>query len=309
MKRLKKILLLGIFILCFAGLCACDITSSKQDVQKPDASSYTVIFEQSGVKDVVKTVEKGKALTDIPTPKAKTGYTVAWDTSDFSSITKNMTVKAIETPKKYTIVFDENGGEELAADTLTVEYDSLYLLPKPTHLDGLFFKGWYVGETNVETSGIWRTDKELTVKAVWQCRLTFQEKGLNDKVFYVDYGKSFTDIPQIESVPVGVNCYWSVLDFSNVTENMTVSVISEAKEFSICLDWNNGTGKTKTVTVKYGENYSLDTPSFLGHTFDCWTYNGEEIPLSGIWNLGGENIVLKARWINNADTGDWTPLS
>ena len=307
MKHLKKILLIGIFVFCFEGLCACDTASSTPDGEKNEPSSYTVVFEQNGVKDIVKTVGKGETLTDIPVPQAKMGYTVAWDITEFSSIMKNMTVKAIETPKKYTILCDENGGEDLAVDVLTVEYDALYALPTPTHSDGLLFKGWYIGETNVATSGIWRTDEEITVTAVWQCRLTFQQDGVSDKIFYVDYGKAFTDVPQIENVPIGIHCYWSVLDFSSVTENMVIGIIAEKKQFSICLNWNNGSGKTKTVTVKYGENYSLETPSSLGHTFACWTYNGEEIPLSGIWSLGDENIILDAKWINNAEIGDWTP--
>ncbi len=304
MKRFKKFLFVSLFVISSLLFCSCDSLG-----QNGDRQSYTVTFEQNGVKDIVKTVKAGETLDDIPLPKDKVGYTIVWDTNDFSSITQDMTVKAIETPNKYTISFDENSGNALFSDTITVEYDATYVLPQPTHAEGFLFKGWQVGNELLKNSGIWRIDgqESITATAVWQCSITFQQEGLTDRVFYVNYGESFMDIPQIENVPLGVDCRWNISDFSSVTENMTVSVIYEAKQFSVCLDLNDGSGKTQTITVKYGENYSLNAPQRKGYTFDCWTYNGEEISSSGIWLFGGENITLKAKWTNNADVGDWTP--
>lgn len=302
MKHFKKLLVVTFSLIFSFCLYACSCA-----VNENDNRNHTVTFEQTGVQDIVKTVKNGETLTDIPTPQTKTGYTVVWDMTDFTSITESRIVKAIETPNEYTVILDENGGEELVDDTVTVEYDAVYSLPRPTHMADLIFKGWYSGNTNVNTSGIWRMDKSVALTAVWQCQITFRQEGVADKTFLVDYGKTFTDIPEIENVPLGVESHWSISDFSSVTENTIVTAIYGAKEFSICLDWNDGTGKTETVIVTYGENYSLDIPSRLGYTFECWTYNGEEIPHSGIWTIGGENIKLKARWKNNADMGDWTP--
>ena len=61
---------------------------------------YTISFVQAGQETKTFEVKEGESFTGIPTPAAKTGYTVEWDTKDFTNITGNMTVTAIETANK-----------------------------------------------------------------------------------------------------------------------------------------------------------------------------------------------------------------
>ena len=107
-----------------------------------ETTTYTVTFKQYNQPAVVKTVEKGESLTDIPTPVARTGYTVVWDKTaeDLENITQNITVEAIETPNIYTITYDANGGE-VDTQTQTVTYDQAYVLATPEREDYLF-QGW-----------------------------------------------------------------------------------------------------------------------------------------------------------------------
>ena len=77
------------------------------DVTPPkEGEYYTVTFRQDGQKDVTRSVKAGEALTDIPTPVEKDGYTTIWDKTEFSSVSEDMLVLAIATANEYTISFD-----------------------------------------------------------------------------------------------------------------------------------------------------------------------------------------------------------
>ena len=127
-----------------------------------------VTFQQSGQVDIVKTLKKGETLTDIPTPVSKTGYIIEWAAADFTNITADMTVKATETAKTYTLVFDANGGS-LTQTTITVTYGQAYSLPTPTH-DTKVFIGWMYNNTNISLVGTWSIDTdtaEVVLTAEW----------------------------------------------------------------------------------------------------------------------------------------------
>ena len=133
-----------------------------------EIQSVKVTFKQSGQADIVKTIKKGETLTDIPTPALKTGYIIEWESVDFTNITADMTVNAIETAKTYTLVFDANGGS-LTQTTITVTYGQAYNLMTPTH-DTKLFVGWMYNDTNVSSIGTWEIDAdtaEVVLTAQW----------------------------------------------------------------------------------------------------------------------------------------------
>lgn len=94
MKKIVCLLLTLITMLCFC--CACE------------KGNYTITFVQSGQENIVKQVERGKKLTDIPTPIAQDGYDIYWDITDFSTITGDTTVNAVIKPKTFTITYTYN---------------------------------------------------------------------------------------------------------------------------------------------------------------------------------------------------------
>ncbi len=155
-----------------------DDSSSEDDASSEnspsDSSEETetqwvkVTFQQNGQVDIVKTIKKGETLTDIPMPALKTGYIIEWESVDFTNITADMTVNAIETAKTYTLVFDANGGS-LTQTTITVTYGQAYNLMTPTH-DTKLFVGWMYNDTNVSSIGTWEIDAdtaEVVLTAQW----------------------------------------------------------------------------------------------------------------------------------------------
>ena len=149
-------------------------TPENSEEQKPSDENetkkeyVTVTFKQEGKADVVKSVEKGTTLTDIPTPAAKTGYTVAWDKTDFRNITENTVVNAVETVKTYTIKFEGNIGA-LAKTPMTVTYGEAYELPTAKSEEGTF-NGWTYKGADFAMEGTWTMDvegDEIVLAAKW----------------------------------------------------------------------------------------------------------------------------------------------
>ena len=155
---MKKSLIIFLLALgtCFA-LTACDRAGGEQSSSSKESSTsivtsssekesssieevrqnVTVTFKQNGQNDVVRTLEKGTSLINVPTPKEKTGYTVAWDTTSFTDINEDMVVNAVETANTYTVTYDANGGT-VAVATQEVTFDAVTTLAEPTKEDYLF---------------------------------------------------------------------------------------------------------------------------------------------------------------------------
>lgn len=173
--RKKFIVFILSIVMCFA--CASCGASSKTDGVSIDSSVdstqgetqyITVTFKQDGQVEIVKKVEKGGRLTDIPTPAPKTGYIVEWESVDFTNLTEDMTVNTIETAKKYTLSLNANGGS-VTQTTITVTYGQAYNLMIPTK-ENKVFDGWFYNDIHISLSGIWEidTDKaEVTLIAEW----------------------------------------------------------------------------------------------------------------------------------------------
>lgn len=176
------------FLLVFGMLLplqACSITN-EQGSSNPDSTSteqssetekelITITFKQSGVDDVVKTVNKGETLTDIPTPQTKIGYTVAWDKANFSNLTQNVVINAIETPKTYTVHLNANDGI-LSDKTITVVYDREYELPQPSR-QGYKFANWTYKDKNISSNGVWGTDSDETIELIAQWGAQWDNSG------------------------------------------------------------------------------------------------------------------------------------
>ena len=81
-------------LVCFALVAAVGLTgcNKNNDPPVPPVTTVTVTFVQMGEENIVKTVEFGGTLTDIPTPAARDGFIVAWDRTDFSGLVEDITV-------------------------------------------------------------------------------------------------------------------------------------------------------------------------------------------------------------------------
>ena len=156
-----------------------DVSSDSSDNSSDSSSDdptqkqiYTITFKQDGVDDIVKTVEEGEALTDIPSPNQIVGYYVEWSVTDFSSITENITVNAVPTAKKYKIIYtlgtrEDDDMAQLDNREQQVEYDADYVLETPT-CEGYIFEGWLLENTETPfEEGVWNIDGDVTLVAQW----------------------------------------------------------------------------------------------------------------------------------------------
>ncbi len=140
---------------------------------KEDATFYEIKFVHlDGTEESVE-VERGTTLQAdrIPTCQQITGYTVAWEVTDFSTITSGRIVNAVKTPNTYTITYQLSKEESIAGDTtVTVEYDKSYQLATPKHSDyNMIFNGWKNAETGekVKSTGDWKIAGNVTLVAIW----------------------------------------------------------------------------------------------------------------------------------------------
>ena len=140
---------------------------SSGDVQK---QYVTITFRQDGQEDIVKTIEQGTTLTDVPTPVGKTGYTVVWNKTDFTNVAESVIVTAVETAKTYTIILSVGDNASISQTTITVTYGQAYELPTPSNPNKTF-KGWKYNGEDFASTGTWELDVEageLTIVAQWK---------------------------------------------------------------------------------------------------------------------------------------------
>ncbi len=196
---MKKIVYLLLLIVMSLGLVACGGGG-----EPPVTEKYTITFKQTGYDDVIRQVEEGKTLatSEIPVIQGpgKTGYTIAWDVTDFSTITDDATVNAVETPNVYNITINNAGGTGDANKQVT--FDAQYTITEPTRA-GYDFVKWVIvgqGETEFAASGTYTIAESITIKAIWAeqtNRLIL--KGIT-KLDIVDYAM----LGQVQTVEGGV---------------------------------------------------------------------------------------------------------
>ena len=145
-----------------------DSSTSLESVEQE--KTYTVTFKQIGEADVIIKVKEGEsvAMADIPTPKAKEGYTVTWKATDVTKLTnikENIVVEADLKANTYTITF--NVGEDVTYPAKQVIYNSDYAFVDPVRTD-YTFSCWLDAEGNVfAKTGKWMIASDVTLTAKW----------------------------------------------------------------------------------------------------------------------------------------------
>lgn len=129
---------------------------------------YTISFVQGGQDVKTERVEKGTNYTNIPTPAAKTGYTVEWDPialAKLSNVQEDVVVNLVETPITYTVTFVDVDGKTLGTQEVT--YDAAYELVAPTAPTGHDFDKFTVNGEAFATSGTWKNSDVTTIVVNW----------------------------------------------------------------------------------------------------------------------------------------------
>jgi uncharacterized repeat protein (TIGR02543 family) len=274
--------------------------SESSDSASEEEEDVTITFKQSGYSDVVKTVKQGEALTDIPDPQAKTGYTVVWDKTSFTNITEDIVVNAVATANKYTITYNANGGE-LANQTQEVTFDSETTLVTPTREDYIF-NGWMYEGAAVVNGEAWTIADNVTLVAEWidnrpTYTVTFVD-GTQSKTVEVTKGESVSasDVPAFVG-KVGYSVAWDITDYTNIQENITVTAVYTANTYTVTYDANGFAMDGTTVQLTYDAlctaldmTLTKEDANFLGWKYCEATYTNESV-----WNVA-DNVTITPDW-------------
>lgn len=163
---LFKMLVCALFVFMFAFNGCSQVVEEEKEV-------HTITFIQDGQENIVRKVENGESLTDIPNPAEIPGYEVSWSITDFSNITEDLTVTIMRQPKIFQItylmgVLEGNNGVIIKSLTQSVEYNSTYVTYAPT-CEGYEFLGWKMNEEDeLITSGTYLYTEDITLIAEWK---------------------------------------------------------------------------------------------------------------------------------------------
>ena len=305
MKKFLSLLLCLTLTIGVSAFTACGDKTEDSSNMTSEVPTYIVTFKQYNQTDIEKEVEEGKALTDIPTPKDRTGYTVTWDktAADLANITKDVTVTAVETPNEYTITYA--AGEGLTSPTpQKVTYDQPFTLAVPEEREEYNFLGWTYNNAAVVSADKWTIASDVTLTAVWQAKemfeVTFIQGGKEIKSVKVEKGGNLDGaaIPSPEA-KTGYNVSWNYTadQLVDIQESFIIYAKEDPKEYTVYLKASeNGTVTQSSFVILYDADYDLSAyaQANAGYEFVRWERNGEPFATYGSWTLDETNIELTA---------------
>ena len=285
--------------------------------------TYTIDYDLNGGSVVngnpVKyTVETETFTLGNPT---KTGYSfTGWilGDSDVKNLTViiekgywgNLTFTACYEANKYTLSFNENGGDE-SVSAITVTYDRSFNLPSPTRT-GYTFDGW-VYNGNKITDGIWKYTDNIKLSAQWvadgDTTYTVEhylENADNDKYTLMKTDK-FTGTSD-SSVTPRVNTYDHFTSPSTKTVtispdgSLVVQYFYTRKSYTVSFV-SNGGESILPRTKKYESTLSADAFR-TGYNFGGWYYE-ESLSNSFSGKMSGEDFTLYAYWVGETITSEF----
>ncbi|MCQ2959843.1 MAG: glycosyl hydrolase family 8 [Bacteroidales bacterium] len=188
----------------FKTLIDCKIYDVTITIEE-SAATYTVTFEDyDGTELKSEEVAAGDAAT-APTEPTRTGYTFKeWDT-DFSNVTKDLTVTAVYDINTYTVTFVDYDGSTI--DEQTVEYGSDAFAPTEPTREGYEFDGWDKTFTNIT--------KDVVVTA------TYTEKAVPSSLKY-EAEDAIASGTTTASSSAASNGKYVKMQSGNLTFNVTV---------------------------------------------------------------------------------------
>ncbi len=282
MKKLLFLLLSITTSMSVLAACGGDETPTT-----PDRTTvfYTVTFKQAGEEDVVRVVEEGDSLlsSSIPELNQKTGYTVAWDTNDFTNIDGDMIVTAVATANEYTITFDPGEGGSVDPTTQTVTYDAIpSAFPVPTKTDYEFICWMTADNTAVLATNPWTIASDVTLKAKWgkELAVTFVQNGRVVETVPVNRGQTLTeaDFPTYNE-RTGYTVSWNTegISLENIQQSIVISAKEVPNEYDLTFNANGGSVGTSTAKITYDsllKDFEFPTPTHEEYEFIGWALPG-----------------------------------
>ena len=258
-----------------------------------NTNKYTITFDTNGGSEIAPiTQDYGTEITAPDNPTRK-GYTFkGWNKEIPKTMpAENITVKAQWEINQYTIIFDTNGGSEIAP--ITQDYGTKITAPDNPTRKGYTFKGW---DKEIPKT---MPAENITVKAQWeinQYTITFDTNGGSEIApITQDYGTEITAPDNPTRKGYTFKGWDKKIPETMPAENITVKAQWEINQYTITFDTNGGS-EIAPITQDYGTKITApDNPTRKGYTFKGWD---KEIPKT----MPAGNITVKAQWEINQYT-------
>lgn len=211
----------------------------------------------------------------------------------------------------YTLTLDANGGTTCDAETVTVTYDSVPVLPTPVWA-GHTFSGWYCG-TKAYGSTAYVEDSDLTLTAAWDLiwypvtyHLNGGKNAANNVSTYNVRTGLFLSAPTRKGYTfVG----WTYTGHDSPEKDVSLpagtigaqefTATWQANTYTLTLNVNGGTCEVNSIEATFDSPVALPTPSRVGYDFIGW-YLGDTVYRGDNWALDTA-ATLVARWQAKTD--------
>ena len=314
MKRklliLLTLMLAMLFTVTVASACVNNDGGNKE---------YTVTFDTDGGSEIEsQTVLKGGYAVKPDDPE-KAGYTFeGWYTSviedwvfDKLAVTGNVTLKAKWSIINYTITYDLDGGENVAANPATFNVESETITLAEPNKDGYKFLGWKEGD-NFVTEIAKGSVGNRTLTAMWKNKFvlyfdTSDGSTVTPTQMEVVYGQAIAELPvpvngeksfarwvDGNGDPVYSGDIWEI--FSDLT---VYPEWINSEDILLTLDTAGGTlPEDVKVYVQSGKKVGkLPVPVYEGYKFKGWTLDDESpVTENTIWDRE-ESATLVATYV------------
>ncbi len=132
------------------------------------------------------------------------------------------------------------------------------------------------------------------------CKITFIQEGAQTITRYVNKGETLIDIPSLQPV-TGYDVAWSATDFSNIQEDMEITVVKTPKTYTVTYKVESGVIiSSKVQKIVYQSEYTLLTPKRTDYEFRGWKLEstGEAFASEGTYAIASDIVLVPIwRWI------------
>ena len=279
-------------------------------------TNYTITYKPNGgaaCNPTTLTQENGKKWGTLCST-SRTGYNfVSWKDQDGNTVTKdtvcskNLTLTAQWSAKKYTLTYDNNGGS--GCSTTQGNYDQAWgTLCKPTKT-GYTFTGWTKDGTAVTKDTICKGN--TTVVANWgvnSYKLSYNDNGgtgCSSKTITKSYNTAWGTLctpTRTGYTFVGwKNGSTTVNSSSKATADITVTAEWSANTYTLTYNDNGGTGcSSNTLKKSYDQTWgTLCTPTRSGYNFAGWKTGSTTVTAST--KVTGD-VAVTAQWTSKSYT-------
>ena len=272
-------------------------------------TQYSVYFDTDGGSSVNTLVlSAGETISEPEAPTRAESSFQYWTLNGEKYVfgvmpAENIVLKAKWKLNQYSIIFDTDGGSEVAK--ITADYGTPVNAPEVPTKAGYVFQYWALDGKNYSFTTI--PSGDITLKAVWavkQYTISFDTDG----------GSEIASISLVSGTPVTApenpikvgytfQC-WTLNGEKYVfgvmpAEDILLKAVWVSDYSTISFDTDGGSEVAGITEIRGASVSAPGAPTKIGYTFLYWTLDGKEYTFTV---MPAENIALKAMWKINQYT-------